>query len=1266
MLHLADFSKHATRSRIRELSVADEATCVKALLENERSEVSATPSEVEQRAEQLIDAIRERHQYRAGIDALLTEYSLSSREGVMLMCLAEALLRVPDKLTADRLIRDKIDEGDWQSHIGSSQSLFVNASAWGLLLTGKFIRLRHQDEGSDWHQLKQTVGRYGAPAIRSAMRLAMRIMGTQFVIGTNIGDALDKSEEWLKRGYYYSYDMLGEAARTADYAQAYFEGYCQAIEKVGSRSGTEGPMKSPGFSVKLSALHPRYELAHVERLRTELVPRVLEMAQLARQFDLGLTIDAEEANRLEIMLDMFERVFNDSSLYGWEGLGVAVQAYLKNAPEVIEWLLEQSSQRHRRIMVRLVKGAYWDAEIKHAQIEGLSSYPVFTRKASSDLCYLACARKLLSNRDHLYPQFATHNAHSAAAVLQLAGDCDGFEFQRLHGMGQELYEELLEKQDIPARCRIYAPVGIHRDLLAYLVRRLLENGANSSFVHNLSDESLPTSILARDPRNHLSQLTHLANPGIPLPRRLFGDARDNSLGADLDDVDELARMSERLEASRTAAVRLSGVAPSSNSIKVLNPADPNELIGQYEGSDAREIDESLRKTHFAFDSWSTTPVGERADCLRQASKLMEKHRDELIGLCIKEAGKSLRDSLADVREAIDFCRYYAHQAVKMYDQQDGRIAAWGPFLCISPWNFPAAIFAGQLSAALAVGNTVIAKPAEQTTLIALRLIELFHEAGIPEDALVATRGPGEPIGMRLFPDSRLAGVMFTGSTEVAKLIAKSLSLREGDRLPLIAETGGQNAMVVDSTALPEQVVDDVIASGFNSAGQRCSALRVLFVQEDIADRLLEMLVGAMKELRIGDPANLATDIGPIIDIHAKRRLDDHVNYLEKVGRRLYVCELADDAKSASFFAPRLYEVESIDQLTREVFGPIVHVIRFDAAELEDIPRRINSTSYGLTFGVHSRIELVSRFLASRVAAGNVYVNRNMIGAVVGVQPFGGRGLSGTGPKAGGPNYLSRLVRAVERFEETSPPVGQWHSDGRSSVETERETQLGGLRTAASHFATTDVEVRRRFAHRLATLIIQHRSLDRERWVQVVDQVRELASQTSLLLPPTELPGPTGESNTLVVEPRGIIACLCREGMHASQVLLPMTAAMLAGNAVVLLSDSASRVFVRGVRNLLTEAGFPDDMSMIQGLPLVADFHLFLARALIDGVACFQDSHLAELVSRTLANRDGPILPLIDDGFGPAYLRRFVHEKVISVNTTASGGNTTLMSQNEPD
>ncbi len=994
------------RQKIRDFYRIDENAVIDHILPLAEVGVKAR-SRAWERARQMVLNIRRDQDGQSGVDALLNEFSLSSEEGVVLMCLAEALLRVPDKATQESLIRDKLAKGDWSSHLGSSDSLFVNASSWGLLVTGKMVNYSDKSKEQQFGVLKKTIGRLGEPVIRKSVNFAMKIMGKQFVMGRTINEAIERAADKEQKGYVYSYDMLGEGARTMKDAERYFNSYMTAIHAIGKAANGRGPIKSPGISVKISAIHPRYEFTHRERVIAEIVPKLKELALAAKSYDIGFTVDAEEADRLDISLDVIEAVFSDDDLGNWNGFGLAVQAYQKRAIFVVEWVAELARRVGRKLMVRLVKGAYWDTEIKTTQQDGLDHYPVFTRKATTDVSYKACAIKLLEARDVLYPQFATHNAYTAATILEVAkGDNEGFEFQRLHGMGESLFDQIVSQEKI--QCRVYAPVGQHEDLLAYLVRRLLENGANSSFVNAIVDTTKPVESLLPDPVETLQGLRNKYNTQIKMPIDLYGEERANSKGMDLTDINVITPFKENLDTwFAEHRIELSDVPEGS--LPVKNPANHKEIIGHVKLQSSDEMTALLENAEKAFESWSQTPVKERANLLRRVADILERHHDELVALCIKEAGKVTQDGIDEVREAVDFCRYYAARAEEL--SEDERFEARGVILCISPWNFPLAIFLGQVAAAIVTGNTVIAKPAEQTSLIALRTIELMLSVGLPEHVVQPVIARGSEVGKTIVPDERIQAVMFTGSTETGTVISQTLAARNDIQVPLIAETGGQNCMIVDSTALPEQVVDDVISSGFQSAGQRCSALRVLFLQEDVADGIIEMIKGALKELHVGDPSLLSTDIGPVIDEKALKNLSDHVEYLKGNATLHYECAIPDNSENgAYFFAPRLYEIKDLSVLKREVFGPCVHIIRFKGTELDNVIDQINGTGFGLTMGVHSRIEERCEYLAKMSRAGNVYINRNMIGAIVGVQPFGGRGLSGTGPKAGGPNYLQRLVK----------------------------------------------------------------------------------------------------------------------------------------------------------------------------------------------------------------------------------------------------------------
>lgn len=973
------------RKNILDAYRMDETQCINELLE----QAVLSPdmlNHIEANAKWLIEEVRRQRLHQGGLDAFLYQYDLSSDEGIALMCLAEAMLRIPDSETVDKLIQDKITSVDWAVHQGKSESFFVNATTWGLMLTGKIMA---PAESSGFGKiLKKIITRTSEPIIRQAVKQAMKILGEQFVMGRTIQEAMKRAKSYEKRGYRYSYDMLGEAARTAEDAERYLNAYQEAIKAIG------GTNQGAGISIKLSALHPRYEFAKRERVLKELVPRVKALAFQAKDARIGFTIDAEEAERLDISLDVIEAVFSDPLLEGWEGFGVVIQAYQKRAIPVIDWAIALARQYKRRLAVRLVKGAYWDSEIKISQTQGLEGYPVFTRKLATDVSYLACAKKILSATDALYPQFATHNAYSVAAIVEMAAGYRDFEFQCLHGMGYTLYDKIVEGHwKIP--CRVYAPVGDHEDLLAYLVRRLLENGANTSFVNRIIDEKIPLQHLVTNPIEELRNKP-FPHPRIPLPKDLFGNVRPNSRGLDL---------------TNTVVVEalLADMQP-------VFTADWNTLSQ----NTSEEVEAALASAHQASDTWANTPVAERAAILERAAKLLDEQRPLLMAMLIREGGKTIPDALSEVREAIDYCYYYASQAKIQLEKPQILVGPTGEsnqfefhgrgvIACISPWNFPLAIFMGQILAALAAGNTVIAKPAQQTPRIALEAVRLLHEAGIPRDVLHCVVGEGRRIGGQLVEDIRVQGYLFTGSTETARGINQTLAHRAGPIVPFIAETGGQNAMIVDSSALPEQVVVDVITSAFGSAGQRCSCLRVLFIQEDVAPKMIKMLQGAMAELQLGDPSLLSTDIGPVIDENAKTMLEQHkARMLEENQVLLYEVPFS----KPSFFAPCLFEIDSLSRLPQEIFGPILHVIRYPADQLEQVIEQINHTGYGLTLGIQSRIQETISFIQKRVKVGNIYVNRNMIGAVVGVQPFGGEGLSGTGPKAGGPEYLKRLC--VER------------------------------------------------------------------------------------------------------------------------------------------------------------------------------------------------------------------------------------------------------------
>lgn len=1201
----------ATRAAIAQAYRADEATCVAALVQ-ELQTAAPPASAIAERATGLVAAVRRKRQSASGVDQLLHEFSLSSQEGIALLCLAEALLRIPDDATIDRLIRDKISQGDWRSHLGRSESLFVNAATWGLMITGRLVATR--PEASLSNTLTRVIARGGEPLIRRGVEFAMTLLGQQFVMGESIEAALARSQDNIRKGYTHSFDMLGEAALTSADAERYFMAYQQAIHAIGHAAAGQGVIEGPGISVKLSALHPRYSRAQRERVLVELYPRLLALATLARSYDLGLNVDAEEAERLELAQDLFDRLAFEPALAGWEGLAIAVQAYQKRALPLIDHLAALARASGRRLMVRLAKGAYWDSEIKRAQVEGLEGYPVYTRKAHTDLSYLVCAQRLLAAATVLYPQFATHNAHTLATVegMAIAQGVTAYEFQCLHGMGETLYDTVVGNSGPGrARCRIYAPVGRHETLLPYLVRRLLENGANSSFVNRLVDENVKIETLVANPLTTVLSNGGVPHLAIPLPTQLYGPERRNSTGLDLSSDLELEPLTAELERLRhqrwQAEPRLAAGEGGGDAYPVRNPAHWDEIVGTVRDACPSDLEHALSAAAAYAETWHQTAPTERGRLLRQAADLLESHRPELISLCIREAGKTWPNAVAEIREAVDFCRYYALQAERLATTDR---PPPGVVVCISPWNFPLAIFMGQITAALAAGSPVLAKPAEQTPLTAAQAVHWLHQAGIPRAALQLLPGPGETIGATLIRDTRVRGVLFTGSLEVAQLINRALAARAA-ALPdtrLIAETGGQNAMIVDSSALAEQVVQDVIASGFDSAGQRCSALRVLCLQEDIADHLLTLLRAALRELRIGDPAHLATDIGPVIDVTAKAGLEAHIAAMTQAGHRVYQCELPAACAAGVFVPPTLIEIDRIDALKGEVFGPVVHVLRYASDHLDATVDAINAAGYGLTFGAHSRIDDTLQQLVHRIQAGNVYINRNMIGAVVGVQPFGGEGQSGTGPKAGGPFYLPRLL-------ELANPALDALDLPRTSAAEPRLAAFEAL-TAWSHR-----QGRRDLALACA----------------------EYATATPLPSHAT-LPGPTGEENTLSFAPRGEV--LCQAASEAA--LLEQLAATLATGNTPVFSDALA--LPRSIAQLP-----PEVQQAMRFIPSHATAPP--ATILFDG-----DRHTLAQLRQRIAAQDGPLLPVITAaaGSGRYPLYRLLRERVVSVNTAAAGGNTALL------
>ncbi|QXI33403.1 trifunctional transcriptional regulator/proline dehydrogenase/L-glutamate gamma-semialdehyde dehydrogenase [Pseudomonas promysalinigenes] len=1173
---------------------------------------------------------------RAGIvQGLLQEFSLSSQEGVALMCLAEALLRIPDKGTRDALIRDKISNGNWQPHLGNSPSLFVNAATWGLLLTGKLVST-HNETGLS-SSLTRIIGKSGEPMIRKGVDMAMRLMGEQFVTGETIAEALANASRFEAKGFRYSYDMLGEAALTEHDAQKYLASYEQAIHSIGKASHGRGIYEGPGISIKLSALHPRYSRAQYERVMEELYPRLLSLTLLAKQYDIGLNIDAEEADRLELSLDLLERLCFEPSLAGWNGIGFVIQAYQKRCPYVIDYVIDLAKRSRHRLMIRLVKGAYWDSEIKRAQVEGLEGYPVYTRKVYTDVSYVACARKLLAVPEAIYPQFATHNAHTLSAIYHIAGQNyypGQYEFQCLHGMGEPLYEQVVGKVadgKLNRPCRVYAPVGTHETLLAYLVRRLLENGANTSFVNRIADHSISIQELVADPVASIERMgtqeggIGLPHPRIALPRELYGTDRANSAGIDMANEHRLASLSCAMLATAQndwkATPMLACAASETAAVAVLNPADHRDVVGHVQEATVADVDNAIQCALNAAPIWQATPPAERAAILERTADLMEAEIQPLMGLLIREAGKTFANAIAEVREAVDFLRYYAVQARNDFSNDAHR--PLGPVVCISPWNFPLAIFTGQVAAALAAGNPVLAKPAEQTPLIAAQAVRLLLEAGIPEGVLQLLPGRGETVGAGLVGDERVKGVMFTGSTEVARLLQRNVAGRldnQGRPIPLIAETGGQNAMIVDSSALTEQVVIDVVSSAFDSAGQRCSALRVLCLQEDSADRVIEMLKGAMAESRLGCPDRLAVDIGPVIDGEAKAGIEKHIQGMRDKGRAVYQVAIADAAeiKRGTFVMPTLIELESFDELKREIFGPVLHVVRYNRRNLDQLIEQINASGYGLTLGVHTRIDETIAKVVETANAGNMYVNRNIVGAVVGVQPFGGEGLSGTGPKAGGPLYLYRLLST-----RPADAIGRHfqQADGQSQPDRALHEQLVKPLHSLKAWAQSNQNAD------LATLCEQFAS----------------QSQSGIA---RLLPGPTGERNSYTILPREHVLCLAD---NEADLLAQLAAVLAVGS---------SAVWVDGEPGKALRGRLPKELQA--KVKLVSDWSK--DEVAFDAVIHHGDSDQLRGVCQQVAKRAGAIVGVhgLSSGDHQISLERLVIERAVSVNTAAAGGNASLM------
>jgi len=1219
--------KTELRSLLRENILCDEAQALHRLFkqaslsESERETITALASA-------LITTIRSESQPQL-TESFLAQYELSTDEGIALMCLAEALLRVPDTETVDALIQDKIAPADWGKHLGQSSSSLVNASTWALLLTGKVIA-----EGATTlgvvATLRGAVKRLGEPVIRTAVNQAIRELGNEFVLGETIEKAIENAEK--NPDYTYSYDMLGEAARTEADAKRYHLAYSRAISTLGDNCKFATVAENPGISIKLSALHPRYEFANSEKVMIELVARTRSLAMLAQSANMGFNIDAEEADRLDLSLDVIEAVLAEPSLKGWDGFGIVVQAYSKRAPYLLDYLYDMAERLDRRIMVRLVKGAYWDYEIKQSQLHALEGFPVFTRKCNTDISYVACARQLFTMADRIYPQFATHNARTVAAVLHLAnisatdnGHKPQFEFQRLHGMGDALHSQVMQQYN--TRCRIYAPVGAHEDLLAYLVRRLLENGANSSFVNQIVDESISVEEVAADPFTQAENSDNVSHPAITFASELFAPKRQNSKGYWLSDplqIDQINKERDTFETHQWSSDN-NGNAKR----EILNPANSTDIVGYCYDTTPEQTKNTIEKAISAHEGWNNVNVAERGKILNSCADLMETHTAELCAVLCREAGKTLLDCIAEIREAVDFLRYYSVRANELTEAHD--IESRGVFVCISPWNFPLAIFSGQIAAALACGNTVLAKPAEQTPLIAARTVELFHQAGVPEHALQLVPGDGGTVGNALVSHPDIAGVCFTGSTATAKLIHHAIANHGNPSAVFIAETGGLNAMIVDSTALPEQAVASVIESAFQSAGQRCSALRVLYIQEDIYDKFVTMLEGAMDLLTCDDPWRLSTDVGPLIDGTAYESIASYIK--SKKSTLLHQTESTNDQFNKTqghFVPPTLIKVDGIENLDREIFGPVLHLAKYKAGGFFKVIEDINTSGYGLTFGLHTRVDERVQDAVTAIEAGNIYINRNQIGAIVESQPFGGKKLSGTGPKAGGPHYLLRFLK--ERNATIERDATQ-HDDKQSG-----SIQLQKAATGEPLIPQLKLLVN--------TLPEQLQFCSAE-----INNALELAKahfHTTI-----DLPGPTGESNRLSMEPAGTVLCL--NGGNDAHWLAQSVQSLALGNAVIMAGSGADK-YAAVIADWVQEY----NTGTLQATDAAADSTAItdiLANAHLDAVATADVPQIIKPVRRILADREGPIVSLATTLFDVSPL---VDEKSLCVDTTAAGGNASLL------
>ncbi len=1293
---------------------------------------NSTQESIKNTAIDLITKVRNQPQLET-LDAFLKEYDLSTEAGIAVMCIAESILRIPDIQTGDALIQDKLTSVDWEKHVGRSSSLFVNASTWAFLLTGKILYEPSDNNNEIHNAFSKILSESSKPVIRQAIQQAIKLISNHFIIGRAIQDAFEKSQESKNRIYRYSFDMLGEAAITSEDANKYFEKYMLAIEHL-HKSGDHDPITGPGVSIKLSALHPRYEFAKYKSVFNRLYPYLKDLAQAAKRANISFVIDAEETERLDLQLDLFESLCSESCLHNWDGLGIAVQAYQKRVFSVIDWLISIAKTTDRRLMLRLVKGAYWDSEIKRAQMLGLKNYPVFTRKESTDISYLACAKKILNHTDMIYPMFATHNAHTIAAILNFTESYRDFEFQRLYGMGEQLYSSIITSEDPPLPCRVYAPCGQYKELLPYLVRRLLENGANTSFVNQILDPSISVNQVAADPIQSLSKQSSIPNSKIPLPLNLYQPHRLNSIGLDLTQESTLLNLKERLQQSSQnhwrATSIINGELQQGEKTYVYSPANPNKKIGSVVWATKEDVNLAVQYAQLAFSSWQKTSPSDRANCLIKAAELLEANTDELITLCILEAGKTIANAIAEIREAIDYCRYYAYQANTLFNSplsfanstiKVERVGC-GIFACISPWNFPLAIFLGQVVAALVTGNTVIAKPAEQSPLIATKVMQLLHQAGVPVEVLHLIVGNGE-IGDAIVNDHRIAGVVFTGSTTVAHSISKALSTGEPCCRPLIAETGGINAMIVDSSALLEQAVIDVIQSAFDSAGQRCSALRVVYMQEDIAEEFLQLLIGAMAELEVGDPSDLCSDIGPIIDQNAKRDLQQYEQEISKVAKLVYKTNTSLTSKEDNFFAPCVYEIKSIKQIKKEAFGPVLHFIRYSAHNVINVLQEINGSGYGLTFGVHSRVNSFTKHASETVRAGNIYINRNMIGATVGIQPFGGEKMSGTGPKAGGPHYLYKFTREIRTNLDSSQVDIKYESETnnlsmekqcviQSSVDINQSNKNENISLISKHIkinasveyshlehvnksigfaekSITDFDnmsnVQRikylnyiyenleKYRNEIIRLYSSEFGLERNLVHKELDLAISIISDYKSYLDNNSNQiifesGPTGERNELHLHNRGVFTFFCDRDPWLLTFSSTLAAMISIGNPLLVIASKNSLFTSHYLFSYLIHPELY--AKYIYFLPTNNQnlmTSLYSDSRISGYIIATTSSNLVE-AEKLIANRDGPLTPLIVDlenqvtGGLLANLNNLYlicTERTVSTDTTAIGGNATL-------